>query len=107
MSYGKSSGMARDKDNYARFLVGADLEWKLRPATTFTGKASYELRDYEKDTQPSGEYLQYGLALSHEIYKSTTLKMNYDFKDVYYSPRNNELTNYSARIIGLSLKTVF
>ena len=107
MSYGKSSGMTKPQDNYARFLVGADLEWKLRPATTFTGKASYELRDYEENEQPSGEYLQYGLALSHEIYKSTTLKMNYDFKDVYYSPRNNELTNYSARIIGLSLKTVF
>jgi len=99
--------MDKDKDNYARFLIGAGVDWKLRPATTLTGTASYETRSYEVSTQPSGQYLQYGLALSHEIYKSTTLKMNYDFKDVYYSPRNNELTNYSARIIGLSLKTVF
>lgn len=105
LSYGKSHGMAKDKDNYARFLIGAGLDWKLRPATTLTGTASYETRSYEVNTQPSGQYLQYGLALSHEIYKSTTLKANYDFKDVYYSGEG--FSNYSLRIIGLSLKTVF
>ncbi len=105
LSYGRTHGMLKDKDNYAKFFVGAGLDWKLRPATTLTGKASYETRSYEKDDQPSGQYLQYGLALSHEIYKSTTLNANYDFKDVYYS--GEDFNNYSLRIIGLSLKTVF
>jgi hypothetical protein len=105
LSYGKTHGMPKDKDNYAKFFVGAGLDWKLRPATTLTGTASYETRGYEVSTQPSGQYLQYGLALSHEIYKSTTLKANYDFKDVYYS--GEDFNNYSLRIVGLSLKTVF
>lgn len=105
LSYGRTHGMDEDKDNYARFLIGAGVDWKLRPATTLTGTASYETRSYEVSTQPSGQYLQYGLVLSHEIYKSTTLSANYNFKDVYYSEES--LKDYSLRIVGLSLKTVF
>jgi len=105
LSYGRTHGMDKDKDNYARFLIGAGVDWKLRPATTLTGTASYETRSYEVSTQPSGQYLQYGLALSHEIYNSTTLSANYNFKDVYYSAES--LKDYSLRIVGLSLKTVF
>ncbi|MEA4884964.1 MAG: S-layer homology domain-containing protein [Clostridia bacterium] len=105
-SYGRTYGTSDDDKNYSRMQVGANLDWKLASSTTLTGKASYESRAYDNGVKPSGDYFQYGLALAQSLYKSTTLSIKYDVKDVYYVPATG-YRDYGARIVDLSLKTAF
>jgi len=99
-------------NDVARLTLGADLNYKITPATTLSGFASYESRAY-KDTvteYESGEYLQFGTALTHQFHESTSLTLKYDIKKMLYAdtePTNTEPTNFGVRIIDISLKTSF
>ena len=74
------------------------------PATKATGMASYEWREYEA-SEPSGEYLQLGLAVGHQLFDATSLNFKYNLKDIHYSATG--FGNYAVRILELSLKTEF
>lgn len=94
-------------NDVARLTLGADLNYKITPATTLSGFASYESRAY-KDTvtaYESGEYLQFGTALTHQFHESTSLTLKYDIKKMLYA--DTESTNFGVRIIDISLKTSF
>ncbi len=110
-SYAKATGETHpnpavaDTLNYAKWLMKGDVAWLINPATKATGMASYEMRKYEKDAQPSGAYLQLGVGVGHELFKSTNLSLNYNVKDARYSA--DGWLDYGVRILDLSLKTVF
>ncbi len=93
-----------DKD-YTKWLMKGDVAWQITPATKATGTASYEWREYEASTKPSGEYLQLGLAVGHQLFNTTSLNLKYDLKDILYSAVG--FSDYSVRVLELSLKTEF
>ena len=97
-------------NDVARLTLGADLNYKITPATTLSGFASYESRAYEDtvtadESYKSGEYLQFGTALTHQFHESTSLTLKYDIKKMLYA--DTEPTNFGVRIIDISLKTSF
>ena len=98
-------------NDVARLTLGADLNYKITPATTLSGFASYESRAYEdtvtahESGYKSGEYLQFGTALTHQFHESTSLTLKYDIKKMLYA--DTESTNFGVRIIDISLKTSF
>lgn len=94
-------------NDVARLTLGADLNYKITPATTLSGFASYESRAYEDTVTAyeSGEYLQFGTALTHQFHESTSLTLKYDIKKMLYA--DTEPTNFGVRIIDISLKTSF
>jgi|GEM_PF-3857346 NifU-like protein involved in Fe-S cluster formation len=110
-SYGKASGATHpnpavaDTINYAKWLMKGDVAWQIAPTTKATGMASYEVRNYEAADQRSGAYLQVGLGVGQELFKATSLNLNYNVKDVRYSAEEN--IDYGVRILELSLKTAF
>jgi len=100
-------GIGKASDKYAKWLMKGDLAWQVTPATKATGTASYEWREYDNDTDAgkrSGEYLQLGLGVGHQLFDSTSLNFKYDLKDVHYS---QAYPSYAVRILELSLKTEF
>ena len=106
--YAKATGegISKASDKYAKWLMKGDLAWQISPATKATGMASYEWREYDNDTAAemhSGEYLQLGLAVGHQLFDATSLNFKYDLKDVHYPAK----PNYTVRILELSLKTEF
>ena len=91
--------------DYAKWLMKGDVAWQITPATKATGTASYEWREYEASSKPSGEYLQLGLAVGHRLFNTTSLNLKYDLKDVLYSAIG--FSDYTVRVLELSLKTEF
>jgi len=91
--------------DYTKWLMKGDVAWQVTPATKATGTASYEWREYEASTKPSGEYLQLGLAVGHRLFNTTSLNFKYDLKDVLYSAAGFD--DYTVRVLELSLKTEF
>jgi len=105
-AYGKTWHDTLDAaKDYAKWLMKGDVAWQITPATKATGSASYEWREYEASSKPSGEYLQLGLAVGHKLFDATSLNFKYDLKDVYYSATG--FKDYTVRILELSLKTEF
>jgi CRISPR/Cas system CMR-associated protein Cmr5 small subunit len=105
-AYGKTWHDTLDAaKDYAKWLMKGDVAWQINPATKATGTASYEWREYEASSKPSGEYLQLGLAVGHKLFDATSLNFKYDLKDVYYSATG--FNDYTVRILELSLKTEF
>ncbi len=100
--FGKATGLGGLKD-LTKWLMKGDVAWQITPATKATGMASYEWREYELLGSPSGEYLQLGLGIGHQLFDATSLNFKYDLKDVRYSVH----PNYTVRILELSLKTEF
>jgi len=106
--YAKATGVGISKasDKYAKWLMKGDLAWQITPATKATGMASYEWRAYDNDGDAgmrSGEYLQLGVAVGHQLFDATSLNFKYNLKDIYYSAD----PSYAVRILELSLKTEF
>ena len=99
------AGISDASAKYAKWLMKGDLAWQITPATKATGMASYEWREYEASAKPSGEYLQLGLAVGHQLFDATSLNFKYNLKDIHYSATGFD--NYAVRILELSLKTEF
>jgi len=105
-SFGKTWHQTLDAaKDYAKWLMKGDVAWQITPATKATGTASYEWREYEASSKPSGEYLQLGLAVGHRLFNTTSLNLKYDLKDVLYSAIG--FSDYTVRVLELSLKTEF
>ena len=102
--FGKATGLGGLKD-LTKWLMKGDVAWQITPATKATGTASYEWREYKLLGSPSGEYIQLGLGIGHQLFNATSLNFKYDLKDILYSGVG--FGNYTVRILELSLKTAF